>query len=122
MNEHLHIGIEDASSRRKELLNINIGVIKTLTKLEKIKGIRERKLSQMSRLRILTKKLSNTITEFEKSLPSDKEPAFLSKAQSKQKTSVGESKKKHGKIMEKDASIERLQGELKALKDKISAL
>src|SRR3989344_2985792 len=112
MNEHLHIGIENPSTHRKQFLAISIDTINILTRLEKISNIRSKKAFHISKLNAIAKKLSRSMAEFKESLPSAAEPSFLTKE--KQKTKEATLKKSEVSPVSKN-----LEDELRKLKEKI---
>ena len=127
MNEHLHIGIENSGSNRKELLNFNIDIIKALTRIENLKRIRYKKKIQLNKLRMLTKRLGKSIVEFKSELPRAKEPLFIAKEKQKpnlvgSKTALNQKPAKNKNEGPANTNISRLEEELKKLKEKIDKL
>lgn len=130
MNEHLHIGIENSSSSRKELLNFNIDIIKALARIENLKKIRHKKNVQLNKLRVLTKRLEKSVAEFKGELPHTKLPSLIAKEKqkpnlAKNKTTLNQnlaSKNKQANKEPVNTNTSRLEEELKKLKEKIDKL
>lgn len=123
MNEVMHVGIENPTERRKEILNVAIDAIQTLKEFEMSRKTSKEKDIYRKEFILIVKELNDTIQQFKDCMPA----VHVTPPHQEEKEEIRPEKKEEAKPVvkkpvKKKTHMDELEDDLARLKERIARL